>query len=93
MTERTHFLKALVGSHNYNLNVPESDKDYKFFVLPTFDDMMHNRDFKESYKEDGNDFEYKDARMLTELWWKSNVNFIEVLFLKTLHCLLELKSM
>lgn len=85
MTERTPFLKALVGSHNYNLQVPESDKDYKLFVLPTYDDMFTNRDFAKSYTpEDGDDLEYKDARHLTYLWWKSNVNFTEVLFSKEL---------
>ena len=31
---RTVAFKSLVGSHNYNLNTPESDKDYKVFVLP-----------------------------------------------------------
>lgn len=79
--ERTPFLKALVGSHNYNLQVPSSDRDYKFFVLPSFDDMFTNRDITKSFKaENGNDMEYKDARHLPYLWWKSNVNFTEVLF-------------
>lgn len=80
MSERTPFLKALVGSHNYNLQVPTSDYDYKFFVLPTFEDMFFNRDFKKSFTKDGDDFEYKDARQLPELWWKTNVNFTEILF-------------
>ncbi|BCT30460.1 hypothetical protein [Bacillus velezensis] len=81
--QRTPFLKAMVGSHNYNLQVPESDKDYKFFVLPNFDDMYSNRDFAKSYQEEnGNDLEYKDARQLPHLWWKTNVNFTEVLFSK-----------
>ncbi|MGE7726998.1 hypothetical protein [Bacillus cereus] len=85
MTERTPFLKALVGSHNYNLQVPESDRDEKLFVLPTFDDMLTNRDFTKSYTpKDGDDFDYKDVRHLGHLWWKSNVNFTEVLFSKEL---------
>ncbi len=32
-------LEALSGSHNYNLNTPTSDRDYKVFVAPTFSDL------------------------------------------------------
>lgn len=79
--KRTPFLKALVGSHNYNLQVPSSDMDYKLFVLPLFEDMFANRDIAKSFTADnGDDVEYKDARQLSYLWWKSNVNFTEVLF-------------
>ena len=52
---RVSVLKALVGSHNYNLNTPESDKDYKLFVLPTYDDLYERKDYSvsvESSKED-----------------------------------------
>ena len=37
--------RVLTGSHNYNMNTPESDKDYKIFVLPTFDDLYHGKEF------------------------------------------------
>ena len=37
--------KALVGSHNYNLNTSDSDKDYKLFVIPTLDDLYFNKSF------------------------------------------------
>lgn len=33
LDHRIVVLKALVGSHNYNLNAESSDKDYKYFVL------------------------------------------------------------
>ena len=34
---REIMLKSSVGSVNYNLVTADSDKDYKFFVMPTFD--------------------------------------------------------
>lgn len=72
--------KALVGSHNYNLSTPESDKDYKVFVLPTFDDLYHNKQYSKSTIGDVADYDYHDVRKLANLFWKSNVNFIEVLY-------------
>lgn len=38
-------MKAIVGSHNYNLNTDTSDKDYKYFVLPTFDELYCGKFF------------------------------------------------
>ena len=35
-------LKFLVGSHNYNLNTEESDKDWKVFLYPSFDNLYNN---------------------------------------------------
>lgn len=72
--------KALVGSANYNLATPESDQDYKVFVLPTFDDLYHNYIFTKSNVGSSIDEEYHDIRKLIGLLWKSNVNFMEVLF-------------
>lgn len=74
--------KALVGSHNYNLNTPESDKDYKVFVIPTFDDLYHNKQYSNSVIGEEADYDYHDIRKLVNLFWKSNVNFIEVLYSK-----------
>ena len=45
---RIAVLKALVGSHNYNLNTESSDKDYKYFVLPTLDDLYDGTIFSAS---------------------------------------------
>ena len=42
-------MKAFVGSHNYNLDTPESDKDYKYFVLPTFGDLYDGKQCSENY--------------------------------------------
>lgn len=72
--------KALVGSHNYNLTNVHSDKDYKEFYFPSFDDLYGGNMGSISKKVNGNDVEYHDIRKLPQMLWKANVNFIEVLF-------------
>lgn len=78
--ERIELFRGIVGSHNYNLNTETSDKDYKIFVLPTFDDLYFSKEFSKSYIGDFEDFNCCDIRKLSHLLWKSNINFIEVLF-------------
>jgi len=77
---RKEIFRALVGSHNYNLNTETSDKDYKVFVAPTFDDLYFNNQFSKSYIGQVEDFDVHDIRKTSSLWWKANVNFLEVLF-------------
>lgn len=72
--------KVLVGSHNYNLNTPESDKDYKAFFIPSFDDLYSGEKYSKALTSDSEDIEYHDLRKLPDMLWKSNVNFFEVLF-------------
>lgn len=73
--------KTLVGSNNYNLATPESDKDYKVFLLPTFEDLYSNKYIKAgSIKSETEDLDFYDIRELTNVLYKSNINFIEVLF-------------
>lgn len=73
-------VEALTGSHNYNLNTPNSDKDWKYFVLPTFDDLYHGKFFSSAKQSDTRDYDCHDIRQLANLVWKSNINFVEVLF-------------
>jgi len=73
-------IKALVGSHNYNLNTSLSDKDFKFFVAPTFDDLFDGKMFSNGKQSVDVDFTVHDVRKLGDLLWKANINFIEVLF-------------
>lgn len=77
---RKQIFRALVGSHNYNMNTAESDKDYKVFVAPTFDDLYFNIQYTKSFIGDTEDFDVHDIRKISNLWWKANVNFLEVLF-------------
>ena len=78
--DRKIAFSALVGSHNYNLATPESDKDYKVFVLPTFEDLYNGTQYSHSKITNTVDYDYHDIRKLTSLFWKSNLNFIEVLY-------------
>jgi len=73
-------IKALVGSHNYNLNTPSSDRDFKYFVTPTLEDLYYGNRFSTSKQSDTFDYDCHDIRQLGDLLWKANINFIEVLF-------------
>lgn len=78
--ERKEVFRALVGSHNYGLATPESDKDYKVFVMPTFDDLYKGERYAKSLIGEKEDLDVHDVRKLSNLFFKSNVNFLEVLF-------------
>lgn len=78
--ERDCVFKALVGSHNYNLNTTDSDKDYKIFVFPNFDDLYNKREYNLSQTSPEQDFTAHDIRKLPNLLWKANLNFIEILY-------------
>lgn len=80
--ERKILIKALVGSHNYSLNDEYSDKDYKVFVCPTFDDLYHNKMYSSSHIGEEEDLDIHDIRKLSNLFWKANINFLEVLYSK-----------
>lgn len=82
---RKELFRALVGSHNYNLNTETSDKDYKIFVAPTFDDLYFNKQFSKCYIGETEDFDCHDIRKISSLWWKANVNFLEILFSKEIY--------
>jgi len=73
-------VEALTGSHNYNLHTPTSDEDYKYFVVPTFEDLYGGKFFSSSMQSDLVDYTCHDIRQLSNLIWKANINFIEVLF-------------
>lgn len=79
---RKEIFRALVGSHNYNLNTESSDYDYKVFVAPTFDDLYNNKTYSKSIVGEEQDLDIHDIRKVSNLWWKANVNFVEVLFSK-----------
>ena len=85
-------IKALVGSHNYNLNDINSDKDYKYFVYPLFNDLYSGTFYNFSNTSDDCDYTIHDIRKLPELCKKANINFLEVLFSKELEVNCEILS-
>lgn len=80
MDDHKLFMSALVGSVNYNLDNEYSDKDYKYFVFPTFDDLYYRKEIGKAKATNGLDYEVHDLRKLSHLLWKANINFIEPLF-------------
>lgn len=87
---RKELFRALVGSWNYNLNIEadpilgikESDRDYKVFLLPTFDDLYKGNMYSHDTISDVADYSYQDIRKLGQLFWKANINWIEILYSK-----------
>ncbi|PGA05530.1 nucleotidyltransferase domain-containing protein [Bacillus mycoides] len=77
---RKMLLQALTGSHNYNLATEGSDKDYKVFTAPTFDDLYTGNRYKKNIITELVDQDIKDIRQLPELLWKSNIAYMEILF-------------
>lgn len=69
-----------VGSVNYNLLHPKSDIDKKVFYYPTFLDLYKGDKNSISSVTVEKDVETHDIRKLPSMLYKSNVNFIEVLF-------------
>lgn len=77
--------KCLCGSHNWNLNVENSsDKDYKIFTTPTFDDLFNNKDYCKMTTSKTEDIEISDIRKLLKMIRKPNINYLELLFTKEL---------
>ena len=76
---------ALVGSENYGLNDKTSDRDYKVFVLPTLENIYLGEKCGTSFNGEKCDIDVYDIRNLESLIFKSNPNFIEVLFSKDLY--------
>lgn len=77
---RTKAFSAVVGSHNYNLVTPTSDKDKKVFVLPTFEDLYKGNMYSKATVGETEDYDVHDIRKLSQLFYKANVNFLEVLY-------------
>jgi len=84
ISNRKVVVASLTGSHNYNLNNENSDRDYKYFVLPTFEDLYKGKFFATSAESKEMDFTAHDVRKLFELVSKANLNFIEILFSREL---------
>ncbi|WAB25050.1 putative nucleotidyltransferase [Lysinibacillus phage vB_LfM_LysYB1] len=78
--ERRPIIKLLVGSHNYNLNGEGSDRDYKVFVMPTFEDLYKGNTHHDSILSESEDWDVQDIRKLPHLLFKSNLNYIETLY-------------
>lgn len=77
---REAVFKAVSGSINRNLNDETSDRDVKFFVLPTFDDLYSGSMYKNFQTSETEDIEVHDVRKLEKLLTDSNLTFLELLY-------------
>ena len=71
--------RFLIGSNNYNLDLPDSDKDYKEIVMPNFTDLYFNRTLNAQINEHNSLVDY---RFFCQKLAKANPNYIEMLFSK-----------
>lgn len=71
--------KFLVGSNNYNLDLPDSDKDYKEVVMPNFTDLYFNKTLNAQIDEHKSLVDY---RFFCQRLVKANPNYIEMFFSK-----------
>jgi len=76
----TIVLRSLVGSHCANLNVANSDEDWKYFVTPTFEDLYNGTMYANASISETLDYDVHDIRKLGALLWEANLNFVSVLF-------------
>lgn len=77
---REALLKAVSGSINRNLNEEASDRDVKFFVLPSFNDLYTGSVYKNFQTSKTEDIEIHDVRKLEKLLTNSNLAFLELLY-------------
>lgn len=79
-------MKFLIGSQNFGLDNPDSDKDYMEFVYPTMSDLCKQiPTTKEIKNEDGNIIKKIDIRSLPSLFYKSNLDTLQLLYSKEVY--------
>ena len=81
-------LLAVQGSQNYDLAYENSDIDTKAYIIPSFYDFVLNqRGVNYTYVRENNEhIDIKDIRLYFNLFWKQNINFLEVLFTPYVIC-------
>ena len=74
-------MKYLFGSQNFGLNVASSDSDYMQFVFPSALDLCNSTMLSKEVKQaDGSLLKVKDVRLLPDLFYKSNLDVMQLLF-------------
>ena len=73
---------ALQGSQNYGLDYEDSDVDTKALLVPSFKDIVFNKQpISITHVRANNEhIDFKDVRSMVQNWRKQNINFVEVLF-------------
>ena len=73
---------TLIGSQNYRIDTPESDRDYNIIVTPNFDELYNKKDLNGAAVPFGDPEHYScmDMRTFANNLAKGNPNAIEMLF-------------
>jgi predicted nucleotidyltransferase len=73
---------GLQGSQNYGLSDEYSDVDTKLLLLPSFENLVYNKEAKSTTHVLSNKehMDLKDLRLFLPTVLKQNVNFVELLF-------------
>lgn len=79
VAERIAIFRSLTGSQNSGLADSTSDTDYKYFILPNFDDLYSSTYSNASVVTPDVDYTAHDIRKLPRLLYAANPNFLEVL--------------
>lgn len=80
VSNRQPVVRFLGGSHMRNLNHSDSDIDYKYFVLPTKEDLFTTKVFTDFKASPTLDIDTQDVRRLDNLFYKSNPAYLDLLF-------------
>lgn len=74
----------LQGSQNYECDYEKSDIDTKAIILPSFIDLILNKNpVSTTHIFDNNEhLDIKDMRLMHSCFLKQNINFVEILFTK-----------
>ncbi|MEK4025392.1 hypothetical protein [Sporosarcina sp. FSL W7-1283] len=76
-------MKFLFGSQNFGLDTAESDKDYVEFVYPSVRELCKPIPSAKEYKqEDGSIIKQIDIRSIPALFYKSNLDTLQLLYSK-----------
>ena len=73
----------LYGSQNYGINTPTSDVDTKAILIPSINKICAQEKWEsKELLVDEEHCEVKDIREMRNMWFKQNMNFLEILFTK-----------
>lgn len=73
-------LGGVVGSYNYGLDDGLSDKDIRYYVMPTLDDLVRGRKKRRIFLDHNADIQIHDLRRLEYFLQMGDLNQISVLF-------------
>lgn len=69
------------GSGNYGMDYQESDVDTKCICLPSIQELHDNKMRSETFvRENDEHIDFKDIRLMLDLFRKQNANYLEILF-------------